>query len=103
MNQFGLKPFYWYLHDLSKMAGKVVGNINVHDHDALFFSVLPEYAYVATTYLIQSLETERKLYGVTFSVPCEVQVGRTRKGEKSWKRLPSREEFEEVARGFVTK
>jgi len=102
MNQFGLKPFFHYLKDESKRTGKVIGNLNVHDHDALFFSVLPEYAYAATSFLVSSLETGYKVQGCSFSVPCEVQVGRTRKGDKAWKRLPTREEFEEAVRCLTT-
>jgi uracil-DNA glycosylase family 4 len=102
MNQFGLKPFFHYLRDESKLAGKVIGSINVHDHDALFFSVLPDYAYDAVSFLVKLLETERKLYGATFSVPCEVQIGRTRRGDKAWKRLPMRGEFEEAVKCLLT-
>ena len=98
MNQLGFVPFFWYLEEASKRAGKRVGAINVHDHDALFFSVLPEYAYDAALFLVTALEQERALRGTQFRVPCEVAIGRSRKSEYAWKRFPPKEEFQEAVR-----
>lgn len=102
MNQLGFKPFFWYLEETSKRAGKRVGWINVHDHDALFFSMLPDYAYAATSWLVGSLETSHTLHGTALSVPCEMAIGRSRKSEVGWKRLPSREAFEEAIQSCST-
>jgi len=96
MNQLGFKPFFWYIHDLCQREGRDVGAINVHGHDSLVYSILPQYAYETTKFLVESLEQERVMRDVPLSIPCEVKCGRTWKGEHEWKRLPSRAEFDAV-------
>lgn len=90
MNQKGLIPFHWWLED------QKAGRINQHGHDALFFSPKPELAYDATKFLVESLESPYTYHGTSLSIPCEISIGLTMKGSHSWKRLPSRTEFEEV-------
>jgi DNA polymerase I-like protein with 3'-5' exonuclease and polymerase domains len=90
MNQKGLIPFHWWLRD------EKAGRINAHIHDALFFSVVPERAYGATKFLVESLESPYTYHGVELSIPCEIKIGLTMKGSHAWKRLPSQTDFEEV-------
>jgi len=100
MNMKGLVPFHEWLSD---GRGNRVGRINVHAHDALFFSIEPLYAYEATKFLVDSLESPYRYYGVDFVMPCEISLGISWKGEKQWKRMPSREEFETVVEGLLPK
>lgn len=97
MNQKGLVPFHWYLADTK------AGRINVHAHDALFFSVKPELAYEATKFLVDSLESSYTYHGTPLVMPCGIKVGHSWKGKKSWKRLPSQSQFEEVVYEIVEK
>jgi DNA polymerase len=102
MNPLGLVPFYWYIQDQSKREGRPIGYINVHAHDSLFFSVLPQYAYAATTFLVESLEQNWTVQPKhvnplrVFRVPCEVKCGLSWKSSFEWKRLPVKQEFEDV-------
>ena len=96
MNQLGLKPFFWYIQDCNRREGGLVAAINVHAHDALFFSVLPKYAYPLTKFLVDSLEQSRSLYGTTLAIPTEIKCGTSWKGTHAWKRLPSQAVFEEA-------
>ena len=97
MNQKGLVPFHWYLADTQ------AGRINVHAHDALFFSVKPECAYEATKYLVGSLESSYTYHGTPLVMPCGIKCGHSWKGAKEWKRLPNKSEFEEVVYEIVEK
>lgn len=90
MNQRGLVPLYRWFERLPS----AIGRINVHAHDALFFSVLPAYAYDVTKFLVESLEAPHRYWGVDFQMPCEVKLGLSWKGTHEWKRLPSRDVFE---------
>ena len=94
MNQFGLVPFFWYTQEESRREGVSVATINVHAHDALVFSARPQYAYAATKFLVDSLEQARQFYGMSLSIPCEIKVGTSWKGQHEFKRLPSRDEFD---------
>ena len=97
MNQKGLVPFHWYLADTQ------AGRINVHAHDALFFSVKPECAYEATKYLVGSLESSYTYHGTPLVMPCGIKCGHSWKGAKEWKRLPTKQQFEEVVYEIVEK
>lgn len=77
-------------------AGELKKNAEVHD--SLFMSAWPEIAYDATFALVNSLEKPRVMYGGELVIPCEITIGKTWKGSKEWKRLPSREEFDEGVR-----
>ena len=78
MNQKGLKPLAdWFEREQC-------GRINVHAHDALFFSVVPERAWDATKFLIDSLESPFTYHGTSLCMPCEVKVGLSWKGTSSW-------------------
>ena len=94
MNQQGLKPMHRW------MKGREGGKLHLHNHDELVFSVKPEIAYDATRFLVESLERPRSYYGVELSVPCEVQIWRTWEGATEWKRMPTREEFEDEVRSL---
>lgn len=113
MNSLGLVPFFWYIQEQSKLAGRPVAHINVHAHDALFFSALPEYAYALTKFLVESMEqpwvvqpnlmqasdlrTVARYATITnFRIPCELKLGRSWKGTHEFKRLPAQEEFEDA-------
>lgn len=99
MNSLGLVPFFWYIEDMSKREGRPIGYINVHAHDALFFSVLPEYAYDATKFLVDSMEQNWLLQPKhsdslrVFRVPCTVKLGKSWKCTTEFNRLPSQQEF----------
>jgi len=94
MNQKGLIPFYQLMQARGwRHEGKV--KLNVHGHDSLFFSAVPEVAYAATEALVTMLEQKRMMYGRYLTIPCEVEIGKTWQKEAGWKQLPGREEFEE--------
>lgn len=78
-----------------------IGKINVQCHDELFMSLRPEVAYDGTKFLVESLETPRKYYGVELAMPCGVEIGLSWKGSVEWKRMPSRREFEEAMRRIL--
>lgn len=92
MNQYGLVPFHTYITDLNSREGQVA-KINVHAHDALFYSVRPEYAYQVTEFLVKSLEQEHDEWGVKLRIPCELAIGTSWKGDMKFKRLPDAQTF----------
>jgi len=97
MNQKGLKPLAdWFEREQC-------GRINVHAHDALFFSVLPERAWDATKFLIDSLESPFTYHGTSLCMPCEVKVGLSWKGTSSWGQLPTQSTFEEAVYELTTR
>ena len=97
MNQKGLKPLAaWFEREQC-------GRINVHAHDALFFSVLPERAWDATKFLIDSLESPFTYHGTSLCMPCEVKVGLSWKGTSSWGQLPEQSTFEEAVYELTTR
>ena len=101
MNQKGLVPLHHWFNQQEAHTGDRCGRINVHGHDALLFSVLPERAYDATKVLVESLESPYSYWGVEFSMPVEVKCGLSWKGSHEWKRMPTRSEFEEVVHELV--
>lgn len=97
MNQKGLKPLAdWFEREQC-------GRINVHAHDALFFSVVPERAWDATKFLIDSLESPFTYHGTSLCMPCEVKVGLSWKGTSSWGQLPEQSTFEEAVYELTTR
>jgi len=90
-------PFHWWLKEHK------CGRINVHAHDALFFSVEPAYAFEATKVLVDSLESPYTYHGTSLVMPCGVKVGHSWKGVQEWKRLPTKQLFEEVVYEIVEK
>ena len=96
MNQKGLVPFHWYLADTK------AGRINVHAHDALFFSVQPEHAYAATKFLVDSLESSYTYHGTPLVMPCGISMGVSWKGKYSWKRMPTAAVFNDVVADLIT-
>ena len=97
MNQKGLKPLAdWFEREQC-------GRINVHAHDALFFSVVPERAWDATKFLIDSLESPFTYHGTSLCMPCEVKVGLSWKGTSSWGQLPTQSTFEEAVYELTTR
>ena len=107
MNHLGLVPLHYYLLEQSKQAGRCIGRINIHAHDALFVSALPEYAFQVTKFLVDSLEapwyvqpqhTDSLRF---FRVPCEIGIGTSWKKALEWKRLPSQEEFNDSVQQLI--
>lgn len=95
MEQFGLIPFYHQAVALGK------ARLNAFVHDSLWFSVRPEEAWEVTKNLVTTMEQPRMYRGVELAIPTEVKVGLRWKGSHEWKRLPKREEFEEVVYGLA--
>ena len=88
-------PFHWWLKEHK------CGRINVHAHDALFFSVRPEWAYEATKFLVDSLEYPYTYHGTSLIMPCGIKVGHSWKGKQEWKRLPPQSQFEDVVDAII--
>lgn len=77
--------------------------MNIQAHDAIVFSADPSVAYRVTEMLVRSIEAPRHVWGVDFSMPCEIKVGLNwgKKGMVEFKELPGRKEFEEVVYGTL--
>lgn len=99
MNQKGTVPVF-----RASAAWRQAGlmKINAHVHDSLFLSCAPEIAYAAAAMLVEALEQPRLMYGAELVIPCEVEIGRTWKGARAWKRMPGQEEFNAAVKEVLT-
>lgn len=89
MNQWGLKPLMALFAEHPDW-----GRLNVHVHDGLFISVVPERAYDVAVFLVEHLERPRRYGKAEMTIPCEVAIGKRWKAEREFKVLPTREVFD---------
>lgn len=110
MNQQGFQPLWYWLQEQNR-RGDFYGVIHIQGHDSLAGSVRPENAWELVSYLVENLEREIT-YRMPSSegtreerlvIPATVKVGANWKGRpgKEWKKVPSKQEFEEVVRGLT--
>jgi hypothetical protein len=104
MLRWGLLPAHEWLQDRRQREQSALGHVNTETHDSLFASVPVAWAWDYVTFLVERLERARQYRvretTVDFGIPCTIRVGRRWGTGHEWKRLPSRREFEEVARGL---
>lgn len=91
-DQWGFVPL-----DRAILAGRFDARINIQGHDALVVSVVPTQAYDVALFLQERMEQTQYYWGNALSIPLEFSLGSTWDFEKSWKRLPSRDEFTAAA------
>jgi hypothetical protein len=97
MNQWGVKPLFQLFAENPE-----IGRINVHVHDGLFLSVRPDFAYDVAEFMVEHLERPR-LYGTAeMTIPCELALGLRWKPETEFKRLPTREVFDEAVNRIMS-
>lgn len=97
-DQWGFVPL-----DAAIQAGTFDARINLQGHDALVVSVTPTQAYDVALFLQQRMERSQCYWGNELAIPLEFSIGSTWDFEKSWKRLPSREEFTTGALDLIAK
>lgn len=93
MNQWGFKALMQLFADHPDW-----GRLNVHVHDGLFVSVVPERAYEVALFLVEHLERPRQYGRAEMTIPCEVALGRRWKPDVEFKRLPTRADFDAAVR-----
>jgi hypothetical protein len=91
VNEWGLMPLYYYMKSAFGYPP------NLQGHDSLLASVPAVYAYDIAELLVASLERPRLLWGRPLTIPCEFKLGSDWGGQHEFKRLPSRDEFTDVA------
>ncbi len=95
---WGVRDTYYWLRE-----NKLKTKMNMTVHDSLVMSCPVEELYDVAKYIDVNFSRPRT-YGahlgrsVELAIPCEYKIGLNWKGEKSWMRLPQREEIEEQAR-----
>lgn len=103
MNQRGVIPVYRYVKDLLGHPP------NLQCHDSLLVSVPPQHAYDVAVFMRKSLERPILLAGQKLVIPVEFKLGlnwgaseKLQEGHE-FARLPSREEFTEIAMALEAK
>lgn len=92
LNQWGLVTLWYWLR-----SQRMRTRINLQVHDALVMSCPPSEVYKVASFLRQSLERSRTIWGVDLVVPLEYKLGMTWAGGKEWEVLPSEEEMTTAA------
>lgn len=97
LNQYGFKPTYLYLKN-----NQLRSRINLQVHDEVIVSCPPYEAFEVANYTVSALEQKRELFGNILRVPACVTLGWNWHEGVEFKRMPSREEFNEtVTRVFA--
>ena len=96
MNQWGLIPLDAFLR-----ASRMRSTINLHVHDSLVLCAMPDEAYDLAQFAKESLERPRTYEGVSLTIPLEYTIGRTWAGDRDWKSLPDRDEFESAVKELI--
>lgn len=103
LNQWGLLPTWMFVKSLTNRPP------NVQVHDSLLCSLEPMHVYDVAVFIRDNLERPRIYAGNSLVIPVEFKLGINwgadeQKGEGvSFKRLPPRKEFEEIAHGLNAK
>lgn len=94
-NQWMLKPLYYWLKE-NHMKARIVLQV----HDSVAVTCPPEEAYDVAEYLVGQIERPRRYgrclgHSVELTIPAEVTIGKSWKGDFEWKVIPTREEFDD--------
>ena len=100
--QWGIKPLREYIRTQYPGRARLCCTV----YDSILISCEPEIAYDLAAFVTPLLQQTRTYHGaagdVELSMPVEFKVGTTWKGEKEWKKLPSREEMNETIKTLTT-
>lgn len=92
-NQWGMKAGYRHIKEFGMKT-----KINFQNHDEVGASCPLDEAYDWASFLVASFEQPRMLYGNVLVVPACVMIGMNWADGVEFKRMPSRQEFDKVAR-----
>ena len=96
LNQWGLVPLYNVIKEYDLRT-----RIHMQRHDALIMSTSVEEGYWIVQFLSDRLSQPVYYFGEPLSVPISVKIGMNDKDGHEWKKVPEKEEFEEVAKGIL--
>lgn len=102
LNQWGLKHIHAYLAWCNTWSPGSGARVAATVHDSVLISCHPDDAFDFARELNASLSVPRIYHGaagdVELSMPVEFKIGVNWKGQKEWKKLPTREEMNAAIR-----